>query len=107
MDPIRDQPGPAPQRISIEIGENEAEGIYANLTMINQSLSEFVIDFARIMPGRPKAKVYARIIMAPPNVKAFLTGLQHNLKRFEELHGPIGEEAGKSPIGFQQGGERP
>ena len=98
-------PRPKPQRINIELGEAESEGIYANLTMINQSGSEFVIDFARIMPGRPKAKVYTRVIMAPPTVKAFLRGLEQNLKRFEELHGPIGEAGSRGAIGFQPGDE--
>jgi hypothetical protein len=97
-----DKVTPRPQRISIELGDTESEGVYANLTMINQSGSEFVLDFARIMPGRSKAKVYARIVMAPPNVKAFLRGLEQNLKRFEELHGPIGEPSARGPIGFQQ-----
>ena len=94
-------PPAPPQRISIELPEQESEGVYSNLTMINQSGSEFVIDFARIMPGRPKAKVYARIIMAPPNAKAFMRGLEANIKRFEELHGAIGEPGSKGgAIGF-------
>ncbi|MBN2171035.1 MAG: DUF3467 domain-containing protein [Candidatus Krumholzibacteriota bacterium] len=97
------QPPQVPQRIQIELGEAEAEGLYANLTMISQSGSEFVIDFARVMPGRPKAKVYARVVMAPPNVKALLRGLEQNLKRFEDLHGAIGEPGSKTNIGFQSG----
>jgi len=97
------QPPHPPQRIQIELGDVEAEGLYANLTMISQSGSEFVIDFARIMPGRQKAKVYARVVMAPPNVKSFLKGLEQNLKRFEEMHGPIGEPGTRSNIGFQSG----
>ena len=89
-----------PQRISIELGDAEAEGTYANISLINQSASEFIIDFARIMPGKPKAKVQARIIMSPLNAKAFLKGLEQNIKRYEDMHGSLGEVNPKG-IGFQ------
>ena len=100
MSKVNSTPPNKRQRISIELGENEAEGFYSNMTMINVSGSEFVIDFARLMPGRTKAKVYSRIIMAPPNAKAFLKGLEQNLKKFEELHGVIGDPTGRDNIGF-------
>ena len=54
------QPG---QQINIELGEKEAEGIYSNLAIITHSPAEFVIDFTRVLPGVPKAKVHARLIM--------------------------------------------
>ena len=54
-----------PQQINIELGEKEAEGIYSNLAIITHSTAEFVIDFTRMLPGVPKAKVYARVIMTP------------------------------------------
>jgi len=38
-------------QINIELSEDVAEGIYANLAMIAHSNSEFVIDFIRLMPG--------------------------------------------------------
>ena len=94
-------PVPTPQRINIELGDAEAEGIYANISLINQSASEFVLDFARITPGKPKAKIHARIIMTPLNAKAFLRGLEQNVKRFEDLHGPLGDPGTKIGIGFQ------
>ena len=47
-------------QINIELPEEIAEGEYANLAMIAHSNSEFVIDFIRLMPGVPKAKVKAR-----------------------------------------------
>ena len=60
-----------PQRqIAVDLGEKEAEGIYANLAIISHSPSEFIIDFARLLPGLPKAKVCARLIMTPQNAKA-------------------------------------
>jgi hypothetical protein len=78
----------APQ-INMEIGEREAEGIYSNFVVISHSLSEFVLDFARVLPGTPKSKVFARIVMTPPNVRALLNALDTNIKKYEEQFGKI------------------
>ena len=48
-------------QINIELSEEIAEGIYSNLAMIAHSNSEFVVDFIRLMPGVPKARVKSRI----------------------------------------------
>ena len=60
---------PQGQQINIELGEKEAEGIYSNLAIITHSPAEFIIDFTRIVPGVPKAKVHARIITTPQHAK--------------------------------------
>ena len=52
-------------QLNIELSEETAEGIYANLAMIAHSSSEFVIDFIRLMPGVQKAKVKSRIVITP------------------------------------------
>jgi len=80
---------PQPPRINIELGEKEAEGIYANLAMITHSPSEIIVDFARIMPGTQKGKVYSRIIMTPPHAKMLLMALEDNIKKFENQFGEI------------------
>jgi len=77
------------QQINIELGEKEAEGIYANLALITHSPAEFVLDFTRMLPGVPKTKVYARIIMTPQHVKSFLLALQENVQKFEKQFGEI------------------
>ena len=51
------------QQINIELGEKEAEGIYSNLAIITHSPAEFIIDFTRVLPGVPKAKVHARLML--------------------------------------------
>ncbi len=48
---------PKAQQINIELGEKEAEGIYSNLAIITHSPAEFIIDFTRVVPGSPKAKL--------------------------------------------------
>ena len=65
-----------PQQLNIELGEKEAEGIYSNLAVISHSPAEFVIDFTRMVPGLPKTRVYARIIMTPQHAKSLLNALK-------------------------------
>lgn len=78
-----------PQQINIEIGEKEAEGIYANLAIISHSPAEFVLDFTRVLPGIPKSKVYARIIMTPQHAKSLLHALKDNVAKYEAQFGEI------------------
>ncbi|MEI7484837.1 MAG: DUF3467 domain-containing protein [Ignavibacteriota bacterium] len=76
-------------QINIELGEKEAEGNYSNLAIISHSGAEFIIDFTRIFPGIPKAKVHSRIIMTPQHCKMFLNALKDNIERFEGQYGDI------------------
>ena len=62
----------AQNQINIELSEEVAEGVYANLAMIAHSNSEFVIDFIRLMPGVPKAKVKSRVVITPEHAKRLL-----------------------------------
>ncbi|HAO98880.1 MAG TPA: DUF3467 domain-containing protein [Fibrobacteres bacterium] len=77
------------QSINIELPEAVAEGIYANLFLVAHSGSEFIVDFARILPGPPKGKVQARIVMTPAHAKSLVAILQENISRFERNFGPI------------------
>ena len=76
-------------QINIELSEEQAEGIYANLAMITHSPSEFVIDFIKMMPGIPKAKVKSRIIVTPQHAKRLLRALKDNVSKYEAMHGTI------------------
>ncbi|HEX2788007.1 MAG TPA: DUF3467 domain-containing protein [Ignavibacteria bacterium] len=78
-----------PQQINIELGEKEAEGIYSNLAIISHSPAEFILDFTRVFPGIPKAKVHARIIMTPQHAKLFLMALKENVGNYEKQFGEI------------------
>lgn len=75
--------------INIELDEQTGEGIYSNLAIISHSSSEFVIDFVRIMPGMPKAKVKSRIILTPEHAKRLLMALKDNIQKFEQQFGNI------------------
>ncbi|MBP7462369.1 MAG: DUF3467 domain-containing protein [Candidatus Delongbacteria bacterium] len=91
-----------PQSINIEIQEKEAEGIYANMAAIGHNNSEFILDFIRIMPGSPKGKVYARIIMTPQNAKSLDLSLSENIKQYEDQYGEIKIDKKETRIGFQK-----
>jgi len=89
-------------QLNIELSEEVAEGIYSNLAIITHSNSEFVLDFIRIMPGVPKARVKARIILTPEHAKRLLTALQDNVEKFEAANGriKINEEPSVFPMNF-------
>jgi hypothetical protein len=92
------------QRINVELGEKESEGIYSNLALISHSPSEFIVDFARVMPGVQKTRVYARIVMTPAHARMLLSALEENIKKFEGQFGVIkifGKEEKDKGIGFQ------
>ena len=78
-----------PQSINIELPDAVADGIYANLFLVSHSASEFVLDCARILPGPPKGKVQARLVMTPAHAKSLAAILQENLVRYERAFGPI------------------
>ena len=69
--------------LNIELTEEVAEGIYSNLAIINHSPSEFVVDFIKVMPGVPKAKVKSRIVLTPQHAKRLLKALNDNVSKFE------------------------
>ncbi len=81
-----EQPG---SQINIELPEDIAEGTYSNLALIAHSNSEFFIDFIRLMPGLPKAKVKSRIILSPEHAKRLMVALKENVGRYEEMFGEI------------------
>ena len=80
---------PQERTINLELREQEAEGIYANLAVITHSSSEFILDFARIMPGVNKARIQARIVMTPQNFKNLQRAIADNIAKFEVQHGAI------------------
>ncbi|RZJ65762.1 MAG: DUF3467 domain-containing protein [Flavobacterium sp.] len=76
-------------QINIELSEEIAEGIFSNLAIITHSNTEFVLDFIRVMPGVPKAKVKSRIILTPEHAKRLLHAMADNVEKFEAINGKI------------------
>ena len=77
------------QGLQIELGGDVAQGEYANFAIITHSPSEFIVDFARMLPGLPKAQVRSRVILAPEHAKRLLGALQENIMRYEHEFGTI------------------
>ena len=93
--------GPMDGKLNIELTEEIAEGVYSNLAIISHSSSEFVLDFIKVLPGLPKAKVKSRIMMTPQHAKRLMKALQDNIAKFESQNGVITESEGPQfPMNF-------
>ena len=75
-------------QLQIELPQEISQGEYANFAIITHSSSDFVIDFARVLPGVPKAQVKSRVILAPEHAKRLLGALQENIVRYERELAP-------------------
>lgn len=80
---------PKPIGIDLELDAEVAQGHYSNLAIITHSTSEFIVDFAAMLPGLPKATVRSRIILTPEHAKRLLLSLQDNISRYETNMGRI------------------
>ncbi len=89
-------------QLNIELTEDIAEGVYSNLAVISHSPSEFVLDFIRVVPNVPKAKVKSRVMMTPDHAKRLLRALNDNIRRYEAQFGVIQEHEGPQnlPMNF-------
>lgn len=86
--------------LDIELSEEVAEGIYSNLAIITHSQSEFVIDFIKIMPGVPKAKVKSRVLLTPQHAKRLAKALADNIQKYEAVNGKIKDVEMALPLNF-------
>ena len=75
--------------LDVELSADVAQGNYSNLAIISHSSSEFVLDFATVLPGVEKAQVKSRIILTPEHAKRLLRSLQENIVRYESAMGKI------------------
>ena len=97
------------KEFSIELKAEVAKGNYSNLAIITHSHSEFILDFATMLPGLPKPEVSSRIIMNPEHAKRLYLALQDNINKYESQHGQIslgGEPKPQFPMGGFGGGAK-
>jgi len=73
----------------LNIDMETALGEYANLALITHSSSDFILDFARMMPGMKQPNVRSRIVLAPEHAKRLLQALQENVYKYEQTFGKI------------------
>lgn len=76
-------------QISLELKPEVAKGSYSNLAIISHSHSEFIIDFATMLPGLVKPEITSRIVMNPEHAKRLLNALSDNIEKYEAQFGPI------------------
>lgn len=96
------------KKIDIDLSVEVAQGKYANLAIVTHSSSEFVVDFAKMMPGLPKPEVQTRVIVTPEHAKRLLATLRDNLAKYEKTYGEIRVNepiAMKIPLNFENMGE--
>lgn len=89
MDNKNPQAGP---QLQIDLNPDVAKGTYSNFVIISHSPSEFILDFAAMLPvggAGPKAQVVSRIVATPEHTKRLLLALQENIARYEKECGPI------------------
>ena len=72
------------------------EPIYVNLALIAHSPAEIVIDFARMLPAMPKARVCTRVVLSPICAKLLLRALTENIGKYETQFGEIRVPEGPS-----------
>lgn len=98
------------QGFSLDITPEVANGEYSNLALITHSSSDFILDFARVLPGMAKPAVRSRVIMAPEHAKRLLQALQDNIYKYEQAFGKIqipNQPGGRTiaPFNTGKGGE--
>ncbi len=74
---------------NITLPEEVAKGTYSNLAIIAHSASEFIVDFALILPGIPNPTVRSRIVLTPEHAKRLMAALQDNIVKYESQFGKI------------------
>ena len=91
-----DIPVPPQVQIQLQLDEAMAQGVYANMAMLNHNETDFVIDFIYVQPQAPKASVRARIINSPKHMKRLLAAIQDNVAKYEAQFGKI-DVSGPAP----------
>ena len=81
--------GNAPPQIQFSIDDAVASGVYANFANIIHNPAEFVLDFARAVPGRNDVRILSRVMMTPTHAKQLLNALAQNIALYEKSFGPI------------------
>jgi len=84
--------------LQIQIDEAVAQGLYANLALVNHTDSEFTLDFIYVQPQQPKAAVRARIITSPRHLKRLLAAMSENLQKYEARFGVVETQGPDLPV---------
>jgi hypothetical protein len=89
---------PPEAQLQIQLDDDVADGIYANMALVNHTETEFTMDFIYVQPQQPKARVKSRIITNPKHMKRLLLAMQDNLAKFEAKFGTVVLSEDDSPM---------
>lgn len=96
--PPEGAPPKGANQLQIQLDEATAQGSYVNLTLVNHTETEFILDFIFVQPMDPRAKVRSRIISSPKHAKRFLMALQDNVAKYEQRFGTIDVSGPQGPV---------
>jgi len=68
----------------------DLDAVYANLARITHSPSEFIFDFAQMLPGLTEPAFKSRVLLSPLSAKLIHKALGENLAKYETAFGEIG-----------------
>jgi hypothetical protein len=95
-------PQKPPRRIQVKVEvPADLDATYANFVVITHSPSEIILDFAQILPQKPKARIQTRVVMTPLNAKLLHRALGENIAKHEAQYGEI-KLPGQGPSLTQQ-----
>lgn len=75
--------------VKLRVPESVSAGVYANSMLVQHTAHEFILDFALLTAG--SGQVVARIITSPAHMKQIAKAVDENIRKYEEMHGPIGQ----------------
>jgi len=67
----------------------DLDAVYGNLARITHTPSEFIFDFAQVLPGLKAPKFQSRILLSPLSAKLIYKALGDNLAKYEANFGEI------------------
>jgi hypothetical protein len=88
-------------QIQIKLDDEVAQGVYANMAMVNHTDAEFILDFIWVQPQAPQAAVRSRVITSPRHMKRLVAAMQENLAKYEAQHGVVDMGVAPPPVGFK------
>ncbi len=84
----------------INADASDTDGVYSNVFFVAVSRAEFILDFARVVPGVNGAKLKSRIIISPHRMKALVKTLETQIESYEGKFGKLDID-GQNSFGFQ------
>lgn len=75
--------------LEIQLEKDIAQGVYANLAIVNHTDAEVTMDFVYVQPQELRGTVRSRVILSPRHAKRLLYALKENLERYEKAFGEI------------------